>query len=191
MAWAAFWTARWRSSTGGGSGIGEATARRLAEAGCKVVVAGRRKAEIARVAGDISGLAVATDVSVEDDVKALFQACDDAYGRLDVLVNNAGIGGARMALADMAMADWDRTIAVNLRGVAMCIQVRGAAAETPGRRHRQRLVARRGAGLAADAQRLRGQQVRHDRSHRGGGPGTGAAGHPRQRRLPGPPSPPT
>ena len=108
--------------TGGGSGIGEATARRLAEAGCKVVVAGRRKAEIARVAGDISGLAVATDVSVEDDVKALFQACDDAYGRLDVLVNNAGIGGARMALADMAMADWDRTIAVNLRGVAMCIK---------------------------------------------------------------------
>ena len=51
--------------TGGGSGIGEATARRLAEAGCKVVVAGRRKTEIERGAGDVSGLAVATDVSVE------------------------------------------------------------------------------------------------------------------------------
>ena len=108
--------------TGGGTGIGEATARRLTQSGCKVVVAGRRKAEIERVAGEISGLAVATDVALEDNVKALFQACDDAYGRLDVLVNNAGSGGARAALADVAMADWDQTIAVNLRGVAMCIK---------------------------------------------------------------------
>jgi len=108
--------------TGGGTGIGEATARRLTEAGCKVVVVGRRKAEIDRVAGEISGLAIATDVAVEDDVKALFKACEDAYGRLDVLVNNAGTGGARAVLADVDMADWDQTIAVNLRGVALCIK---------------------------------------------------------------------
>lgn len=108
--------------TGGGTGIGEAIARRFAEEGCKVVVAGRRAQEIERVAGDIGGLAVTTDVAIEDDVKALIRACDDAYGRLDVLVNNAGNGGARAALADMEMADWDRTFAVNLRGVAMCIK---------------------------------------------------------------------
>ena len=108
--------------TGGGTGIGEAIARRFAAEGCKVVVAGRRAEPIERVAGQISGLAVPTDVAVEDQVKALFKACDDAYGRLDVLVNNAGTGGARTALAEMEMAAWDATIAVNLRGVALCIK---------------------------------------------------------------------
>ena len=106
--------------TGSGTGIGRAIARALAAEDAKVVVAGRPTDPIEAVADEISGLAVATDVSVEDDVKALFKACADAHGRLDVLVNNAGITGPVANVEDMKMAEWDETMAVNVRGVILC-----------------------------------------------------------------------
>jgi NAD(P)-dependent dehydrogenase (short-subunit alcohol dehydrogenase family) len=108
--------------TGGGSGIGEAVARLFAAEGCRVVVAGRRPAPIERVASDIAGLAVAADVSREDDVAALIAACGDAFGRLDVLVNNAGVVPPRADVEDQDMAHWDATFAVNVRGVVLAIK---------------------------------------------------------------------
>ena len=106
--------------TGGGSGIGEAIARMFAAAGANVVVAGRRREPIERVAGDIGGLAVEADVSNEDSVKGLFKACEDAHGRLNTLVSNAGVTGPVANAEDMDMAQWDETMAINVRGVILC-----------------------------------------------------------------------
>jgi len=109
--------------TGGGTGIGAAAAICLAAEGCRVVVSGRRADVIEKVAKDVSGLAIAADVADEDDVSRLFKACEDAYGRLDILVNNAGFGGGGLiGIADMDMEAWDRTFAVNVRGVLLCIK---------------------------------------------------------------------
>ena len=108
--------------TGGGSGIGEATARLFAREGCKVVVAGRQRDRLQGVADEIGGLAVATDVGDEGQVKALFEACDAAYGRLDVLFNNAGNSGPIMNAEDMDMEAWDALYASNVRGIILCIK---------------------------------------------------------------------
>ncbi len=106
--------------TGGGSGIGEAIARAFADAGADVVVSGRRAAPLEAVAADIGGLAVAADVSREDDVIALMAACDKAFGRLHILVNNAGQSGPTAAAEHMDLAAWDATYAVNVRGLMLC-----------------------------------------------------------------------
>ena len=108
--------------TGGGSGIGEAVARLFAAEGCRVVVAGRRPAPIERVADDIAGLAITTDVGREDDVAALIAACDDAFGRLDILINNAGMVPPRAGVEDQDTIPWEATFAVNVRGVILCIK---------------------------------------------------------------------
>lgn len=109
--------------TGGGTGIGAAAAISLAAEGCRVVVSGRRVDVIEKVAKDVSGLAVAADVADEGDVESLFKACDEAYGRLDILVNNAGFGGGGLnGVADMDVDAWERTFAVNVRGVMLCIK---------------------------------------------------------------------
>ena len=108
--------------TGGGAGIGKSIARAFADDGCKVVVAGRRKEPIERVANAVSGLAVQTDVSKEAGVAALINSCKAAYGRLDVLVNNAAVVGPTVGVADEDAATWDETFAINVRGVALCIK---------------------------------------------------------------------
>ncbi len=108
--------------SGGGSGIGEAVARLFAAEGCRVVVAGRRPAPIERVADDIAGLAITTDVGREDDVAALIAACDDAFGRLDILINNAGMVPPRAGVEDQDTIPWEATFAVNVRGVILCIK---------------------------------------------------------------------
>ena len=106
--------------TGGGGGIGEAISRGFASVGCRVVVADREADWAAGVAHDIAGLAVTADVTSETDVAALFKACDDAYGRLDVLVNNAGVVPSQVSAEKMDMAEWDQVIAINVRGVILC-----------------------------------------------------------------------
>ncbi|MDP6805335.1 MAG: SDR family NAD(P)-dependent oxidoreductase [Rhodospirillales bacterium] len=108
--------------TGGGSGLGEAIARRLGANGCTVVVAGRRRPPLDAVAAAIGGLAVTTDIRDEAQVQALFGACEAAYGRLDVLVNNAGITGPTAPAEEMDAAAWDETFAVNARGTLLCIK---------------------------------------------------------------------
>ena len=107
--------------TGASAGMGEAAARHLAAEGARLVLGARRAdrldalvAEIATAGG--SAVARATDVSRRADVEALVQAGLDAYGRIDVLVNNAGIMPLSMFDA-LQVEDWDRTIDVNIKGV--------------------------------------------------------------------------
>jgi len=113
--------------TGATSGIGRATAVLFAKAGAKVVASGRREPEgqqtleLIRAAGG-DGLFVQTDVSQASDVESLVQKTVDTFGRLDVAFNNAGIEGVWVPIARQSEADWDRTIAINLKGVWLCLK---------------------------------------------------------------------
>jgi NAD(P)-dependent dehydrogenase (short-subunit alcohol dehydrogenase family) len=108
--------------TGAASGIGRATAQRLAADGASVVVAdiddagGNETVELITAAGS-SASYQRTDVSSEADAVALVAAAEDTYGRLDIAVNNAGILGNFVPGADIPVEDFDRIIAINLRGV--------------------------------------------------------------------------
>src|SRR5271170_7043620 len=113
--------------TGGTSGIGRETAVLFAKAGAKVVVAGRRALEgeetieLVRAAGG-EGLFVQTDVSKASEVEALIQKAVEKFGRLDVAFNNAGIEGVWTPIVRQSEEDWDRTIAINLKGVWLCLK---------------------------------------------------------------------
>lgn len=113
--------------TGGTSGIGRDTALLFAKAGAKVVVAGRREvegnetAELIRAAGG-EGVFVKTDVSKGAEVEALIQKAVEKFGRLDIAFNNAGIEGVWVPIARQSEADWDQTIAINLKGVWLCLK---------------------------------------------------------------------
>ncbi len=112
--------------TGGGRGIGAAVARRAGRGGYAVCVNYVRDAPAARaVAAAIErdgarAIAVQADVGREDEVAALFKAADDALGPVTALVNNAGIAGARAALADLETGALRRVIDVNLLGAFLC-----------------------------------------------------------------------
>jgi NAD(P)-dependent dehydrogenase (short-subunit alcohol dehydrogenase family) len=113
--------------TGGTSGIGRDTAILFAKAGAKVVVAGRREpegeetVELVRAAGG-DGLFVKTDVSKAFEVEALIQKAVEKFGRLDIAFNNAGIEGVWAPIVRQSEEDWDRTIAINLKGVWLCLK---------------------------------------------------------------------
>jgi 3alpha(or 20beta)-hydroxysteroid dehydrogenase len=100
--------------TGGASGIGEATARRFARAGARVVIGD--VADAGRVAKETDGLYVRTDVSREEEVESLLESALRELGRLDVVVNNAGIGAGTF-LAGLPEEDLDANLNVNLKGV--------------------------------------------------------------------------
>jgi NAD(P)-dependent dehydrogenase (short-subunit alcohol dehydrogenase family) len=113
--------------TGGGSGLGRCIARTLLKAGWRVAVAGRRERELgATVAGAKanpgSALVVPTDVSMPDSVAALFEAVGQRWGRLDLLVNNAGVFGPGGAVDELSIDDWRRAVDVNLTGAFLCAQ---------------------------------------------------------------------
>lgn len=108
--------------TGGGTGIGKAIAERFAAAGAQVIVAGRTRASIDAVAGTIGGEAFEADVSRESDTRGLFEAILARHGRLDILINNAGIPGPILPLAEMDVALWDECVAINLRGAMLCLK---------------------------------------------------------------------
>jgi len=107
--------------TGASSGIGEATARRLAVAGHRLVLGARRTDRVSAVAKDIvaaGGSAVhhELDVTSRDSARSFVQAARERYGRVDVLVNNAGVMPLSR-LDALKVDEWDRMIDVNLRGV--------------------------------------------------------------------------
>ncbi len=113
--------------TGAGSGIGRATALALLGDGYSVVLAGRRRDALDRTiaeAGDVGprALAVPADVTDPGSVAALFDATRAAFGRLDILFNNAGIGAPAVPLEDLTVEQWRRVVDVNLTGAFLCTQ---------------------------------------------------------------------
>ncbi|MGW7051683.1 SDR family NAD(P)-dependent oxidoreductase [Streptomyces sp. NPDC054887] len=101
--------------TGGGTGIGAATARLLRGAGHQVVVSGRRPEPLRRVAEETGALAHPSDAADPDAVRGLVDAAVAAYGRVDGLVLNAGIGRPG-AVGDLTAEDWEAVLRTNLHG---------------------------------------------------------------------------
>jgi len=109
--------------TAGGDGIGLAIARAFAGAGSKVLVCDIRPESLARLAKDLPDIhCCLADVSREKDVVSMFELVDQKLGGLDVLINNAGIAGPTGAIETLSLADWERTLAVNLTGQFLCIR---------------------------------------------------------------------
>lgn len=113
--------------TGAGSGIGRAVSVALQGAGYAVVLAGRRAAELERTAamarpGGGRMLAAPTDVGDPEAVRALFARAKEAFGRLDLLFNNAGIGAPGIPMEDLSYQQWSAVVSVNLTGAFLCAQ---------------------------------------------------------------------
>ncbi|MFG2135662.1 SDR family oxidoreductase [Streptomyces sp. NPDC048650] len=116
--------------TGASSGIGEATALLLAERGARLVLGARRTARLADLVSRIekaggAAVQIRTDVTRRDDLHALVALARERFGRLDVLVGNAGVGTIS-PLDDLRVEEWDRMIDVNVKGV-----LHGIAAALP------------------------------------------------------------
>ncbi|WP_326686184.1 glucose 1-dehydrogenase [Streptomyces sp. NBC_01795] len=110
--------------TGAGRGLGRSVAQGLARRKVAVVLAGRSLKHLEEVRDAVldeggAAMAVPTDVSDAASVEGLFETCLSAYGRLDVLVNNAGVT-AQVGLADMTEDEWDRIFDINTRGMFLC-----------------------------------------------------------------------
>jgi len=106
--------------TGGGTGIGRGVALALAHEGAQVVICGRRKEPLDEVVQTIwrtggNAAAVQADVSREQDVELILQTALETFDGVDILINNAGIGGGA-PIHEHNIADWDRIMAINLRG---------------------------------------------------------------------------
>jgi NAD(P)-dependent dehydrogenase (short-subunit alcohol dehydrogenase family) len=113
--------------TGGGGGIGKASAIALARAGWHLALAGRRKdplAEVAREIGQIGRRAIVAPCDVGDPgaVKGLFEVIERDFGRLDLLFNNAGQGAPAVPLDELTYAQWKTVVDVNLNGAFLCAQ---------------------------------------------------------------------
>lgn len=126
--------------TGAGSGIGRATALAFAREGARVVAADVSEPsarETARLIEALGGqaLAVACDITRGEEVQAALDATIEAFGRLDFAFNNAGVEQPVKATAEIAEAEWDRIMDVNLRGVFLCM------------RHQVPLMLRQGGGV--------------------------------------------
>jgi len=112
--------------TGAGSGIGKASAIMLAARGAKIAVLSRTESEVLRTKEEIEAaggvaLALTGDVSLEGDVKSAVETTVTAWGRLDIVVANAGINGVWAPIDDLQPGEWDKTVAVNLRGTYLTI----------------------------------------------------------------------
>jgi len=113
--------------TGAGTGIGKAVSLALMREGYAVVLAGRREDKLKETADEgaalgARSLVVQTDVSDPAAVKALFARTKDAFGRLDVLFNNAGIGAPAVPMEDLPLETWRKVVDTNLTGMFMCTQ---------------------------------------------------------------------
>jgi NAD(P)-dependent dehydrogenase (short-subunit alcohol dehydrogenase family) len=110
--------------TGAGSGVGRSAALALAREGYTVVLAGRKAENLQAVAKEAAGetLAVPTDVRDAASIQALFAKTKDAFGRLDLLFNNAGVSMRGMPLEDIPLDRWLSVVATNLTGPFLCTQ---------------------------------------------------------------------
>ena len=113
--------------TGAGSGIGLATAKAFGEAGASVVLADRREDAVRAAAEGLSAsggkaLAVRCDVTDDTQVASMIDRTVSAFGRLDAAFNNAGVMQRRVDTAEISGDEWDRVMAINLRGVWSCMK---------------------------------------------------------------------
>jgi 3-oxoacyl-[acyl-carrier protein] reductase len=115
--------------TGGGVGIGKAYAQGLAKEGAKVVVADIQEAEAKKVAADIQqsggeAIAVSVDVTSPEKTQSMAQAALKRYGRIDALVNNAGLYSAlkKKPFMEIDPEEWDRVMSVNVKGLFLCVK---------------------------------------------------------------------
>jgi NAD(P)-dependent dehydrogenase (short-subunit alcohol dehydrogenase family) len=111
--------------TGGGTGIGRAVAELFGREGARIVVSGRRRAPLDRTVAAIKehgghAVAVTGDVTSATEVRALTEAAVARFGKIDILVSNAGAVVSRTTVAECADADWTGTLDVNLRGAFLC-----------------------------------------------------------------------
>ncbi len=112
--------------TGAGSGIGKASALALSKAGARVALLGHTQSELEKAAGELraaggDALALTADVSSNEEMKAALDRLIDHYGQLDVVVANAGINGVWAPIDDLKPEEFDKTIAVNLRGTYLTL----------------------------------------------------------------------
>ena len=124
--------------TGAGAGIGRAAAKALLQGGYQVVLAGRNLERLQKAIGDIGGndnncLAVACDVGNPEQVKILFSATKQKFGRIDVLFNNAGLGAPAIPMEDLTYEQWMSVVNANLCGAFLCSQeaIRMMKAQSP------------------------------------------------------------
>jgi NAD(P)-dependent dehydrogenase (short-subunit alcohol dehydrogenase family) len=113
--------------TGAGGGIGRATALEFAREGASVVVSDISEQKVRDTARRIEelgehALAVGCDVTRTEDVKAALDQTIETFGRLDAAFNNAGVEQEKKAAAELAEEEWDRIVAINLRGVFLCMK---------------------------------------------------------------------
>jgi NADP-dependent 3-hydroxy acid dehydrogenase YdfG len=112
--------------TGGGTGIGEGCALALAREGCQVAIAGRRADKLAEVAKRFEGTPAikthAVDVTDRTSVAELFHWADKELGRVDILVNCAGVNTVKRSIHDLVPEEWDRIMAINATGAYNCIR---------------------------------------------------------------------
>jgi len=113
--------------TGGGTGVGRATALALAKRGYALALAGRREPPLVQTAADVeaaggTAISVVTDVTDEASVDRLFAATVETFGRVDMLFNNAGHGPPRRPLEDLPVDLWRKIVDVNLTGSFICLR---------------------------------------------------------------------
>ncbi len=117
--------------TGGSKGLGEQAAYALAEAGADVALVSRTRADLDAVAADIRAatgrraVGIVTDVTKDADIRAMVAAVMAEFGQIDILINNAGIGGTT-PVRDLDEAEWDRFMDLNLKGPVLCSKHVGA-----------------------------------------------------------------
>jgi NAD(P)-dependent dehydrogenase (short-subunit alcohol dehydrogenase family) len=124
--------------TGAGTGIGKAAAKALLKGGYQVVLTGRSLDKLEKAITDIGGtqsncLAVSCDVGKPDEVKKLFIALKNQFGRIDVLFNNAGMGAPAIPMEDLSYEQWMNVVNANLCGAFLCSQeaIRMMKAQSP------------------------------------------------------------
>jgi NAD(P)-dependent dehydrogenase (short-subunit alcohol dehydrogenase family) len=113
--------------TGAGSGLGKASAKALAYAGASVALIGDRIQPVEETAAEIHhhggrALALEADISKGADMQAAIQKMIDAWGRLDIVFANAGINGVWAPIEELSEEDWDRTLAINLKGTFLTLK---------------------------------------------------------------------
>ena len=105
--------------TGGSLGIGKATAKMIVEKGGKVAITGRNELRLKKAAEEISAFPINADVAKPEDIKKAFELFLKEFGKLECLINNAGIGGGWNEVTELKLEDFQKVYAVNVFGAAM------------------------------------------------------------------------